>query len=72
MTTSAGWQRSLLAKGAGVIAMCGIIALPLNVALAAPGTGELSGEPVQTAMAFVVYGSVAAAIVTGVVGVRRR
>ncbi|MBI5130955.1 MAG: hypothetical protein HZA66_16060 [Rhodopseudomonas palustris] len=72
MTISAGWRRSLLGKGAGVIAMCGIVALPLNVARAAPGPGVVSGEPVQTAMAFVVVGSVAAAVVTGVVGARRR
>jgi len=72
ITTSAGRRRSLLANGVGAIAMCGIVALLLKVARAAPGTGAVSGEPVQTAMAFVVVRSMAAAIVTGLVGVRSR
>lgn len=61
----------LLTRGSAAIMVCGIMALPSNVALAAQGPG--AGIPtVQTAMAFVVYGSMAAAIVTGLVGALRR
>jgi hypothetical protein len=65
----------LLTRGSAAIMVCGIMALPANIASAAQGPGALPGAgipTVQTAMAFVVYGSMAAAIVTGLVGALRR
>jgi hypothetical protein len=65
----------LLTRSSAAIMVCGIMALPSNVALAAPGPGTLpvtATATVQTAMAFVVHGSMAAAIVTGLVGALRR
>ncbi|MFC0240592.1 hypothetical protein [Rhodopseudomonas telluris] len=64
--TQARLRRSIAAAAA---ATCGIVALSANVAAAAQGSGAapVAGEPVESAMAFMVYGSMAAGLVAGLI-----
>ncbi len=63
--TQARWRRSVAASA---IATCGIVALSANVAAASPAIATTAaGEPVDTAMAFMVYGSMAAGVVAGLI-----
>ncbi|WP_147407775.1 hypothetical protein [Rhodopseudomonas palustris] len=63
--TQAGWGRSV---AAAMVAICGIVALGANVAAASPAiAAPAAGEPVETAMAFMVYGSMAVGVVAGLI-----
>ncbi|MCG6205740.1 hypothetical protein LPW26_13895 [Rhodopseudomonas sp. HC1] len=68
--TQARWRRSVAATA---LATCGIVALGVNVAAASPAiAAPAAGEPVETAMAFMVYGSMAVGVVAGLISRAQR
>lgn len=63
--TQARWRRSVAAT---TFVTCGIVALGVDVAAASPAiAATAAGEPVQNAMAFMVYGSMAVGLVAGLI-----
>ncbi|MCP9630554.1 hypothetical protein NML43_25980 [Rhodopseudomonas palustris] len=60
--TQSRWWRGITASA---VATCGIVALSANAAAAASSVA--TAEPVDTAMAFMVYGSMAAGVVAGLI-----
>ncbi|KPF91304.1 hypothetical protein IP86_25150 [Rhodopseudomonas sp. AAP120] len=63
--TQSRWWRGITASA---VATCGIVALSANAAAAASALATTAAaEPVDTAMAFMVYGSMAAGVVAGLI-----
>ena len=68
--TQARWRRSVAATA---VATCGIMALGVQIAAAAPANSTpAAGEPVETAMALMVYGSMAVGVVAGLINRAQR